>query len=559
MGWTLDDNTLFTSCEGPDNNRDGFEYWAIGAWDLTSGNLSLKNVREGTYSPSISTFACFSFLYNSMWKTLTIYENHGDEDGIPDRYDAFPYDPAASNDSDNDGSPDKWNPGMNEKDSTTGLYLDAWPTDPAASLDSDGDGYPDRWTGGMGANDSTSGLTRLDGIPFDPAASLDTDGDGWPDEWNEGCTELNSSTGLKLDEYPSDPTQWIDSDGDGFGDNYTGNLPDRFLSDPSASKDTDMDGYPDWWNEGKSALDSNTNLKLDDFPFNSTQWNDTDSDGWGDNYGNTSWSTNRKVGEYVPNAYKPDRFPLDNTQWNDTDGDEYGDNISGNNPDRFPNDKWDWNDTDLDGIGDNSDYDIDGDRWNNTIETEVGTDPFDINSFPGDIDNDGIPDQLDKDIDGDGWNNSIEAEVGTDSRNNSSYPGDFDEDGIPDLLDEDIDNDGYLNENDSHPFDPEKYQDITDQNGTTAGNNTDWNHTQWPPDEEKPPGVTKNPEDGTDDAMDQDDEQKSHIWVWTIGFIVILIILGAIGGLYLFTRKRGNAIEKKEVEADDSMNTKKEI
>jgi hypothetical protein len=38
-----------------------------------------------------------------------------------------------------------------------------------------------------------------------------------------------------------------------------------------------------------------------------------------------------------------DDFPEDSTQWEDTDGDGHGDNIDGNSPDRFPNDptKWD--------------------------------------------------------------------------------------------------------------------------------------------------------------------------------------------------------------------------
>ena len=42
--------------------------------------------------------------------------------------DAFPTDPAASVDTDEDGMPDDWNPG--KTDSTTGLVLDAFPDDP---------------------------------------------------------------------------------------------------------------------------------------------------------------------------------------------------------------------------------------------------------------------------------------------------------------------------------------------------------------------------------------------------------------------------------------------
>jgi hypothetical protein len=50
-----------------------------------------------------------------------------DKDGIGDVKDAFPDDPAASVDVDEDGKPDAWNPGMDQKDSTTGLVLDEEP------------------------------------------------------------------------------------------------------------------------------------------------------------------------------------------------------------------------------------------------------------------------------------------------------------------------------------------------------------------------------------------------------------------------------------------------
>jgi parallel beta-helix repeat protein len=53
-----------------------------------------------------------------------------DEDGVPNHEDAFPTDPAASVDSDGDGYPDAWNPGMTVDDSTTDLILDAFPDDP---------------------------------------------------------------------------------------------------------------------------------------------------------------------------------------------------------------------------------------------------------------------------------------------------------------------------------------------------------------------------------------------------------------------------------------------
>ncbi len=96
--------------------------------------------------------------------------------------------------------------------------LDLFPGDVAASKDTDGDGYPDEWTPGLGTENSTTGL-ELDAFPDDPSASRDSDGDGYPDRWNPGKSEDNCVTGLKRDEFPRDPDEWEDSDGDGHGDN----------------------------------------------------------------------------------------------------------------------------------------------------------------------------------------------------------------------------------------------------------------------------------------------------------------------------------------------------
>jgi len=98
-----------------------------------------------------------------------IEADDSDNDSIPDIIDYFPNNPAASFDTDGDGSPDRWNPGMNETNSTTGLHLDAFPLDPAASLDTDGDGRPDKWNPGMNHSDSTSDPPlELDIYPNDP-------------------------------------------------------------------------------------------------------------------------------------------------------------------------------------------------------------------------------------------------------------------------------------------------------------------------------------------------------------------------------------------------------
>jgi hypothetical protein len=110
-----------------------------------------------------------------------VYNKDTDSDGYPDDADAFPNDHAASIDSDNDGSPDYWNIGKSQVDSTTGLHLDSFPTD--------------------------------------HAASVDTDGDKYPDDWNIGKSEADSSTNLKLDDFPNDPLRHTKSspEGEYFG------------------------------------------------------------------------------------------------------------------------------------------------------------------------------------------------------------------------------------------------------------------------------------------------------------------------------------------------------
>jgi hypothetical protein len=57
-----------------------------------------------------------------------------DDDGVENLIDAFPSDVAASIDTDNDGSPDSWNIGYTQTDSTTELVIEAFPTESACVL-----------------------------------------------------------------------------------------------------------------------------------------------------------------------------------------------------------------------------------------------------------------------------------------------------------------------------------------------------------------------------------------------------------------------------------------
>jgi len=97
-----------------------------------------------------------------------------------------------------------------------------------------------------------------------------------------------------------------DLDGDGFVDSI-----DAFVEDSTQWKDTDSDGYGD----------NQEGLNPDAFIEDSTQWKDADGDGYGDNQ----------------EGLNPDTFVEDSTQWKDADGDSYGDNLNGNLADQCPN------------------------------------------------------------------------------------------------------------------------------------------------------------------------------------------------------------------------------
>jgi hypothetical protein len=178
----------------------------------------------------------------------------------------------------------------------------------------------------------------------------------------------------------------------------------------------DLDG--DGWDDDDDA-----------FPNDYTQWNDTDSDGYGDNWEDGAWNASRNgtQGQWLLNATTPDGCPVtsgnsslggwwgcidtdgdgwadllddfsnDSTQWNDTDGDGWGDNLSGNNPDQFINDSTQWNDTDNDGFGDNWGNATLNATRNGTVGNWVDNATL-VDKFPTyesaaiDTDNDGHPD-----------------------------------------------------------------------------------------------------------------------------------------------------------------------
>ena len=108
------------------------------------------------------------------------------------------------------------------------------------------------------------------------------------------------------DFFPFDPTQAEDEDGDGYGDDSRGMLPDSCVNMYGES-------WRDRWGCTDEDGDGQSNL-YDDFWIKDTQWTDSDGDGLGDNWADPSWTADREdywPGEYIPNAYNPDENPLD--------------------------------------------------------------------------------------------------------------------------------------------------------------------------------------------------------------------------------------------------------
>ena len=144
-----------------------------------------------------------------------------------------------------------------------------------------------------------------------------------------------------FDLFPYDFTQWADSDGDGYGDQLNGNNGDSCLTifgnssiDRYGCVDSDGDGY------SNPHENWSVNQGADAFPYESTQWNDADDDGFGDNvngfqgdYCLSEFGTSWQNGNYgCPDDdedgwsnYEDNCPSITNQNQTDTDGDEIGD------------------------------------------------------------------------------------------------------------------------------------------------------------------------------------------------------------------------------------------
>jgi hypothetical protein len=221
-------------------------------------------------------------------------------------------------------------------------------------------------------------------------------------------------------------------------------IPDTDLP-TDENPDSDGDGYPD---------------ASDAFPNNSSEWEDLDDDGIGNN------ADTDDDGDLVADA--DDAFPLDSSEWLDTDNDGTGNNADtdddgdtvADTDDAFPLDPEESVDTDNDGVGNNTDTDDDGD----SVADADDVFPLDPSEWL-DTDNDGLGNNADSDDDGDSFNDNEDA-----FPLDSTEWLDTDNDGIGNNTDTDDDNDTVSDIDDAFPLNPEESVD-TDNDGT--GNNAD--------------------------------------------------------------------------------------
>ena len=143
---------------------------------------------------------------------------------------------------------------------------DAFLGDDTQWVDTDGDGYGDN---PAPATDPDGCPTQFGDSTADRLGCPDTDGDTY-------SVPIQVTAANGADAFPNEASQWADQDGDGYGDNATGTQPDACPTVPGTSTEANRLGCPDGDGDGWADVD-------DAFPFESTQWNDTDMDGYGDN------------------------------------------------------------------------------------------------------------------------------------------------------------------------------------------------------------------------------------------------------------------------------------
>jgi len=396
----------------------------------------------------------------------------------------------------------------------------------------------------------------------DESEDNDDDGDGVDDSTDECQVLLN---------WVSDEN--TDNDGDGCHDEFEDNdddndgLIDITDSCPlqfGTSHESELIGCEDI--DGDGWADS-----IDSFPENPTQWNDTDSDGFGDNWANESWNDTRDDdGTWLENASDIDWCPNasgnsteDRSGCLDTDGDGYSDPDDEwaleNGADAFPRDKNYSGDADLDAVPDRIDNcpntsgtssensvigcnDADDDGWADTI------DQFPNNASEwSDSDMDGLGDNADMfpdnasakfDTDLDGIDDTIDA-----FPLDSTEWKDSDMDGFGDNIDKfplddtewsDLDLDGFGDNIDQFPYDPKKALENLKNESLESENQTN----------DYAESITDNLE------TDQNAGDFAKIGGGLFGLITIIIIFSLINSSSRFYRNSVFFIELADTKAE---------
>lgn len=285
---------------------------------------------------------------------------------------------------------------------------------------------------------------------------------------------------------------WADTDEDGIRNSL-----DDCPTAPGSSNKGGIEGCPDIDGDGWDD-------QSDKFKFDSSQWNDSDGDGYGDNWADSLLNDSRSndTGQWVENATNIDACPnfggnstSDRLGCLDSDGDGVSDpdadwNIT-DGADAFANDSNHSSDLDLDGIPDGLDDcpSIAGNATGGCLDSDGDDIPDSIDDFPlnasewKDSDGDGIGDNSDiypenpgewADSDGDGFGDNSDAFPA-----NASEWADMDLDGVGNNADAfptnssewmDSDGDGFGDNIDALPFDMNEWSDL-DMDG--IGDNSD--------------------------------------------------------------------------------------
>ena len=390
----------------PDSDGDGYSN-PDGTWTVNNGADAFPSIDTqwadqdfdgyGDNSVGFQPDACVLVLGNSTTDRFGCLDGDGDgySDSDPtglngpvwtatDGADACNSVKAYSN-IDRNGCPDEDGDGASDPD-PTGINGSVWTvTDGADAFlgdatqwnDSDGDGYGDN---PLPATEGDACNATLGTSYQDRFGCIDSDSDGYSDPDPTGLHGPVWTVADGADAFPSEPSQWADQDGDGYGDNASGVNADNCPTTFGTSTELGNLGCSDLDNDGYADSD-------DAFPNDSTQWSDTDGDGFGDE----STGTNPDACPTVAGTSTIDRYGCPDS---DADGASDEDLSGTNGPvwtiadgaDILPNDASQWEDTDGDGFGDNP-TGTDGDG----CPSQFGTSTVDRNGCP-DSDSDGISD-----------------------------------------------------------------------------------------------------------------------------------------------------------------------